>query len=211
MASVKEQQRLNGVTDVIFDYCGVLVDWQPRKPLEGQCPTDAIDCFLDPATEYAWNHWAKQVDLGMSDEEALAGCERAHGPAVARVFRLWQERQDLAVAGAIDGMPELLRDLDAAGMCLWGLTNFTVHLAELSCSSVPGMGLLRDTIVSAAVRLAKPDPAIYRLAVTQFGLNPASTVFVDDKLRNTVAAGEAVPGLRGIPFTGAADLRAALL
>lgn len=211
MTHVKEHKRLNGITDVIFDYCGVLVDWQPRKPLEGQYPPGVIDFFLDPAEEYGWNHWAKQVDLGMGDEEALAGYDRTHGPAVTWVFKIWQERQDLAVTGAIDGMPELLRDLDTAGIRLWGLTNFTVHLAELSQASVPGMDLLRDTIVSAAVRLAKPDPAIYRLAIERFGLNPMSTAFVDDKPRNTSAAEEAVPGLCGIPFTGAADLRAALL
>jgi HAD superfamily hydrolase (TIGR01509 family) len=42
-----------------------------------------------------------------------------------------------------------------------------------------------DVIVgSGDVKVAKPDPAIYRLALEQLGRQPAEAVFIDDSLPN---------------------------
>ncbi len=63
-----------------------------------------------------------------------------------------------------------------------------------------GLGGLFDIeIVSALVGLAKPDPAIYRLALERLGTAPEATVFVDDNRPNVDAA--AALGIRAIRFT----------
>jgi len=69
-------------------------------------------------------------------------------------------------------------------------------------------GLFDVIVLSAAVGLAKPDPAIYRLALERLGTVAAATVFVDDHEPN-VAAAEAI-GLRGIHFSGYEALLSAL-
>jgi 2-haloacid dehalogenase len=56
--------------------------------------------------------------------------------------------------------------------------------------------------------VAKPDPAIFEIAVERTGHPAADLVFVDDKETNVAAAIEF--GLDGIVFTGATGLRAAL-
>ena len=56
--------------------------------------------------------------------------------------------------------------------------------------------------------MAKPDPAIYEIAVERSGLPAAELVFVDDKQANV--DGAIAVGLDGILFTGADDLRRAL-
>ena len=43
--------------------------------------------------------------------------------------------------------------------------------------------------MSGTERLAKPDPAIFELAVERFGLDPGRTVFVDDVARNAAGRG----------------------
>ena len=38
------------------------------------------------------------------------------------------------------------------------------------------------------MRASKPDPAIYRIACEQFGIEPATTFFIDDLLPNIETA-----------------------
>jgi putative hydrolase of the HAD superfamily len=69
-------------------------------------------------------------------------------------------------------------------------------------------GLFDVVVISAAVGLAKPDPAIYRLALQGLGTAPETTVFVDDYEPNVAAAAE--QGMQGVRFTGYEALVSAL-
>ncbi len=65
-------------------------------------------------------------------------------------------------------------------------------------------GSFDAVVLSAAVGLAKPDPAIYRLALERLGTAPQATIFIDDYEPNITAAKEL--GIEGIRFTGYDDL-----
>ena len=70
---------------------------------------------------------------------------------------------------------------------------------------------LCDVVVSSAEEgIAKPEPAIYRLAAERLGLPPGACVFVDDFEPNVAAAGDV--GMRGLLFRidRGHDLRALL-
>jgi HAD superfamily hydrolase (TIGR01509 family) len=43
-------------------------------------------------------------------------------------------------------------------------------------------------VISAEVRIVKPDPRIYHLALDQLGVAPEAAVFIDDYARNVEAA-----------------------
>lgn len=208
MTAVSKRQDTDDtcITDVIFDYCGVLLDWQPRIPLEGQYPPGVVDMFFDPDDERGFWHFDRLSDSGWDEERILADYESDHGPAVAWVFRVYFERQRLALAGMQPGMGELLHDLHGAGVRLWGLTNFTTTYVTAAHELFPDLHLLRDTVVSSEEKILKPNPEIYRRAVVRFGVDPTTTVFVDDKAVNADAA-DAV-GMQGVRFTGAEQLRA---
>jgi 2-haloacid dehalogenase len=62
----------------------------------------------------------------------------------------------------------------------------------------------REIVVSGAEKLVKPDAAIYRLALTRFGLAAEDAVFIDDNAANV--AGAAAVGMHAILFTGVDDL-----
>lgn len=55
-------------------------------------------------------------------------------------------------------------------------------------------------VVSAEVGLAKPDPAIYELALEQLAVEPQAAVFVDDFSENVAAAQEL--GIQAVRFEG---------
>jgi putative hydrolase of the HAD superfamily len=66
-----------------------------------------------------------------------------------------------------------------------------------------------EVIGSAAVGLAKPDPRIFELAASAFGVTVSECFFVDDLAPNIEAA-KAV-GMDGVVFTSAAQLRVDLV
>ena len=193
------------ITDVIFDYCDVLLDWRPRIPLERQYPPGVIDMFFSADDPHGFRYYDRLSDSGWDEERILADYEIEHGPAVAWVFRIYFERQRLALAGLQPGMGELLRELDASGVPLWGLTNFTTKYVRAANELFPQLNLLRDTVVSSEEGILKPDPEIYRRAIARFGVDPAHTLFVDDKPANVEAARGL--GLNGEVFGGVDRLR----
>ncbi|WP_243387544.1 HAD-IA family hydrolase [Bifidobacterium felsineum] len=215
-------------SDVIFDFCDVLVDWQPRVPLEDQVPEAVMDRLFDRNDPYGFWHYDELSDLGWSEERVLADYAEHHGlgnsvqadmsagddderlsaEAALEAFRLYFDRQRLALVGMLPGMPEIVHDLDDAGVRCWGLTNFTVKYVEAAQELFPPLRLLKDVVVSSAERIHKPDPEIFRRAINHFGVNPAHTAFVDDKPWNAEAGTAA--GLHGIRFTDAVALRAQL-
>ena len=65
-----------------------------------------------------------------------------------------------------------------------------------------------DIVVSGEVKLLKPDPAIYFLALRRFGLHPGEALFVDDRAINV--EGACAVGMAAHLFVDAADLRARL-
>lgn len=136
-------------TDVMFGYCGVLIDWRPRRTIEGLYPAGVVDMFFDPADPHGVAYYDDLADLGWSEERIIADYEREHGPAVAWIMRLYFEFQRLGFYDMIDGMPTLMRDLHARGVRLWGLTNFTVRGVREMHGKYPWLNLLGGTVISA--------------------------------------------------------------
>jgi len=63
------------------------------------------------------------------------------------------------------------------------------------------LGLFHHAIISAEVRLVKPDPAIYHLMLDQLEVKPGQAIFVDDLQENIDAAEQL--GIHGIHFLNA--------
>ena len=63
-------------------------------------------------------------------------------------------------------------------------------------------------VISAHVKLLKPERAIYRYLLQTHRLVPEQTVFIDDVAANVAGAREA--GIHAIEFRGAADCRVQL-
>jgi 2-haloacid dehalogenase len=64
-------------------------------------------------------------------------------------------------------------------------------------------------MLSGEVKLLKPDPLIFKLFLETFAIDPALTVYIDDRAPNVEAA--IALGMRGILFTDAPALRTELI
>ena len=60
-------------------------------------------------------------------------------------------------------------------------------------------GHFKHLVISGAILLVKPEPAIYKHLVEKTGIVPAESVFIDDLLKNVIAAREC--GFHAIQFT----------
>jgi 2-haloacid dehalogenase len=99
--------------------------------------------------------------------------------------------------------------LDARGVPLFAITNFSADFwPPFHARERAFFDRFRDIVVSGEVKLLKPDPAIYHLALERFRLDPRQALFVDDRAIN-VRAAEAI-GMHGHLFIDAEGLRARL-
>jgi 2-haloacid dehalogenase len=112
------------------------------------------------------------------------------------------------LGGEIPGTVAILRELKHRGLPLYALTNWSAETFPRARERFAFLSWFERLVVSGEVGLAKPDPAIFHLAIRRCGLTPARTVYVDDVQANVeVALGL---GFDSILFTGAQGLRAAL-
>ena len=197
------------VTDVVFDFCGVLVDWQPARVLEKTFDAKFVRDFTSMGDRCGFLYYDDVLDGGADFEETAERYEAERGPELAAMFRTYYENIEDSLVRLMPSMPELLRDLRALGVGCWGLTNWSRARAGAFSHRFPELGELLDgVIVSGVEGVKKPDAEVFHLAEQRWNLTPASTVFVDDNSLNADAAREL--GWGGISFIDAGRTRRAL-
>jgi len=194
--------RAPAVDAVVLDIGGVLMDWDPRHLFNALIEDDKErEWFLSQVCSPAWN---RRQDEGRSWADAVAAAVAEH-PEWEPWIRAYDERWIETVAGLYEDTVEVLRELHAVETPVFALTNFSEEKWALACEHYDLLGSFDGAVVSGEERLAKPDPAIYRVLVDRFSVEPTRTFFTDD-LQQNVDAARAV-GLDAELFTSAARLR----
>ena len=171
---------------VLFDLGNVLVEWDPYRPYVGRFDRSDVEDFFASIDFFAFNH---EQDAGRTWAQARAVlAERDDGQA--RMLDVYVEHFDAAVVGELPGAAELVDDLLRTGTPAYGLTNWPAETFHVAGRNAPVVNRLRGVVVSGREGIAKPDPRIYDLAAGRFGLDPARTLFVDDRAVNVDAAVE---------------------
>jgi 2-haloacid dehalogenase len=198
-------------TAVIFDVGLVLYDWDPRflyaKVFKERLIEDdrALEAFLRDVVTREWHF---QHDAGRPFAETSAELS-ARFPEHEALIAEWGPRFVESIGDPMPGMHELVAELDAADVPLFGITNFSGEFwPPFRAREAALFDRFRDIVVSGDEKLTKPDAAIYHLALDRFGLRPHDAVFIDDNLANVEGA-KAV-GIHALHFTGVDRLRAEL-
>jgi 2-haloacid dehalogenase len=191
---------------VIFDVGKVLFDWDLRYLFAKLiAEKDELEWFV---TNIVTPQWHFQHDAGRAAAEMVAE-RKLEFPEHAALIDAYGMRFNETIPGPVPGSLELVERLDAAGVPLFAITNFGHDFWEGFRPTQPIFDRFRDIIVSGTEKLMKPDPAIYRLAIERFGIDPAGALFIDDVAAN-VAGAESV-GIAGHRFQNAAMLERDLL
>jgi len=99
----------------------------------------------------------------------------------------------------------VLDELRGGDCRLYALTNWSRETFPHALERYDFLGWFDGIVVSGQERLAKPDPAIFRLLMERHGLLAERTVFIDDMAYNAEAAARL--GMHAIHFRDASLLR----
>jgi HAD superfamily hydrolase (TIGR01509 family) len=180
---------------ILFDMGGVLLQ------MEDETPRQALAAELNiPLNKIYWAIFdspsAKRAGVGLLTiqehwQRVTGYLGLAPGDMADFQRRFWSADQ---VDRQLVGFARLLRRHYKVGLLSNAWDNLrTVIEAEWGITDA-----FDELIISAEVRLGKPDPRIYRLAVARLSVAPRETVFIDDVLENVLSA-RAV-GLQAIQF-----------
>jgi putative hydrolase of the HAD superfamily len=184
------------VRNVVFDAGGVLLEWNPPRVIAELYPDPAVQAQI---REFIFEHpdW-HEFDRGtLTAESAPLHFAKLSGRSpeeVARLIRLTAES-----LRPIDGTIKLLEELSEAGITLCLLSNMPVSTFELLSRRFSFFSHFEHLVISGAILMLKPEPAIYKHLVEKTGIVPSESVFIDDLTHNVVAAREC--GLHAIQFT----------
>lgn len=192
---------------LIFDFSGVLFHWNPVRILASVLPQradspESADFWKDQFFQGYTGDWGA-FDAGLADAATTArriaertGLTLAETTAVMGAIPIALTPMEDSVA--------LLRRLRAAGNRLYFLSNMPEPYAEHLRREHDFIKLFDDGLFSWELRLAKPDPAIFRAALKRFELTADQAIFTDDHLANVEASNRL--GLSALLFTDATRL-----
>jgi 2-haloacid dehalogenase len=191
---------------VVFDIGNVLIQWDLRALYRKVFDDEAdMEHFLAEV-------WTAEHNLRCDAGELFADVTAeviAQHPELEAEIRAADERWAETVPGPIEGSFELLAELHAAGVPLYGITNFSHETFPRILAAYPQIGLLQEIVVSGEIGITKPDRRIFDVLCERTGVDPGSAIFVDDSPVNTAAA--AALGFGTVTFTDAESLRRELI
>ncbi len=191
------------IKNIVFDIGGVLIDFNPLIFLtkeygeqKGRELTQLI--FKDPC-------W-QDLDKGtLSFEEAIeffSAKRPEYREDIKRALSIpfiegyFSEKTDTV---------ELYRELKRNGYNIYLLSNFSKEGFDHVRTIYTFLEECHGMVVSAYIKMIKPEPEIYRYLLDTFNLDPDETLFMDDLQVNIQGAIDA--GIHGICFTNAAECR----
>lgn len=184
------------IKNVVFDAGGVLLEWDPPRIVMELYPDPNVQSQL---REFMFEHpdW-HEYDRGTYTEatasEHFARLSGRPPEEILRLLRLTAES-----LRPIDGTIRLLEQLAAGGVNLYLLSNMPEATYDILIRRHDFFRHFKQMVISGKILMLKPEPAIYKHLVETTGIVPAESLFIDDLLRNVIAARES--GLAAIQFT----------
>ena len=195
------------IKNYIFDFGKVLVEFDPDH-MTAAYVKDPVQAAQIATVVFDRLYWDSLDRGGITDEEVKTACharlpEHLHALADA-VYDRWMEHLPF-----IDGMPQLVRDIKAAGGKLFLLSNISIGFAE-NWHKVPQLKAFLSQfdglVFSGPLGIVKPSREIFQHVLDTYGLKAEESIFIDDSIVNIRGAQAA--GIPTYHFDGdAAKLR----
>ncbi len=175
------------IKNIVFDFGGVLIDWNPRHLYRKYFKTEEeMEYFLSDICTPQWN--ALQ-DAGRPFAEAVARLKAEH-PEYSEAIGIYFSRWDEMIGGAIERNVDLLKKCKKDGYGIYGLTNWSAETLPRVMRKYDFFKLFDGIVVSGVEKCIKPDPKLYRILFDRYGLNPSECLFIDDSPANLETAGK---------------------
>jgi epoxide hydrolase-like predicted phosphatase len=184
------------IKNVIFDFERVFIKWEPfnifKKYLKSKLEMDRL------LVEINHQQISNDSDMGKDTFSNLIQKAAKNLPQYKDML-LDYDINWLDTISEVQGTVELAIDLKKAGYKIYGLSNFSTDKITDIYSTFDFHKHLDGMIVSAFVKVMKPDPEIYNLLCEKYNIKAQECIFFDDRQINVDGA-KAV-GMQAFVFT----------
>ncbi len=169
------------IKNIIFDFGGVLLDWNPRYLYKSYFNNDEeMENFLADICNGEWN--IKQ-DAGRPFAEAVKELQ-AKFPEYAEAIQMYDDDWEKMLKCELPESIDLLKELKSLGYGIYGLTNWSAEKIGYAFANYSFFSLFDGIVVSGVEKVVKPDRKIYEILLERYSLKPGECVFIDDNQDN---------------------------
>lgn len=174
------------IKNIIFDFGGVLMDWNPRYFFKDYFNDDEkMEFFLK---NVAVDDWNAEQDRGRTLKEGTEILIEKY-PDWEKEVRAYYDNWTTMLRSDIPKNVEVLRKLADTDYELFGLTNWSHETFPYALANYDFFELFKGKIVvSGEEKLIKPDPKIWELLLDRYSIKAEESVFIDDNAKNIEAA-----------------------
>lgn len=191
------------IKNVIFDIGNVLLSFRPAEYLENKNYSEKTRKTI-LAEVFASREWQLLDDGAISVPEAIDAISLVSSLRRGEIAHVFDLRTEIMFPLARN--VKLLPELKKLGFKLYFLSNFPLDI----------FGEIRDRnyffkyfnggIISAEVKVSKPDAGIFKILLEKYSLVPEECLFIDDNEANVISS-ESV-GMKGFSTSGSPDITA---
>lgn len=193
------------IKNIIFDFGGVLVDWNPRYLYQSVFnDDDKMEFFLKNICHDQWN---VEQDRGRSLAEGTQILLDKH-PEYSDLIKMYYDQWEIMLHSDIPQTVEILHQLKPH-YHLYGLTNWSGETFPIAYKRYSFFKEFEGIVVSGDEKLIKPDPKIFELILERYNLKPEESLFIDDNIHNINQAN--LMGFHTIHFMDSEQLRKELI
>jgi 2-haloacid dehalogenase len=177
---------MNNINTIIFDFGGVLIDWNPRYMYRDEFEESSeMEHFLNKVCTEDWN---LQQDKGRSLAEGTRILQDKFPEYVVKI-QLYYDQWEKMIKGYIPQNVTVLRNLKEKYK-LYGLTNWSAETFPIVFKRFSFFKLFDGIVISGEEKLIKPDKKIFELILERYHLEAKNSLFIDDNMNNIQAAKE---------------------
>lgn len=175
---------MSKIKNIIFDFGGVLVDWNPvylyKKVFDNESD---MNYFLENICTSEWN---VQQDAGRPLSEATELLQKEH-PEHKELIGHYYGRWEEMLGGLFEENVRVLHLLKEK-YPIYGLTNWSAETITTAYRKYDFFEHLKGIVVSGDEKLIKPDPKLYQVLLDRYNLKANESLFIDDNIHNIESA-----------------------
>ena len=174
------------IKNIIFDFGGVVMDWNPRYFFKDYFNDDEkMEYFLKNITTDEWNI---EQDRGRTLAEGTA-IQVATFPEWEKEIRAYYDNWTTMLKSEIADNVAVLRKLEHSEYELFGLTNWSAETFPYAVKNYDFFSIFKGKIVvSGTEKLIKPNPEIWHVLLNRYQIKAEESVFIDDNFKNIEVA-----------------------
>ncbi|MGN1281635.1 MAG: HAD family hydrolase [Succinivibrio sp.] len=189
------------IKNVVFDFGGVLLDWNPRYFYSSVFNDDKeMEFFIQNIVTSKWN---SQMDRGRTFEECMNELAIEH-PEYKDQIMMYRKGWETMLKGEIESGIKVLNAVQKSGKFkVYGLTNWSAETFPYAFNTYKFLQSFEGIVVSGEEKMIKPEKGIYLTLLERYNLKPEETFFTDDNPDNVEVAKSR--GINAVRFTGTDD------